>query len=86
MTTVPVQIELCGRLADSVGRHITVCIPTAGLSVETLFATLTTGFPALAQSLASGRIKACVNDKIVLNDCVVQPQDEVALFPPVSGG
>lgn len=80
------QIELCGRLADNVGRHISVACPEAGFAVEQMFASLIAEYPPLAQPLASGRIKACVNDVIVSPDHLVRPQDLVALFPPVSGG
>ncbi|MCB2015135.1 MAG: MoaD/ThiS family protein [Novosphingobium sp.] len=81
-----VQIELCGRLADQLGRQISAVVPDRGLAVEGLLATLSTTFPPLEVPIASGRIKVCVNDEIVSQDYVVQPQDEVALFPPVSGG
>jgi molybdopterin converting factor small subunit len=81
-----VQIELCGRLADQIGRYISVPLPDGGLAVEQLLAAVATGFPLLAAPLTSGRVRACVNDVIVSLNHVVQPQDEVALFPPVSGG
>ncbi len=83
---VMLEIELCGRLADMCGRRISVTVPQSGVDVAGLFATIGAGFAPLAEPLASGRVKACVNDVIVSRDHLVRPEDAVALFPPVSGG
>jgi sulfur-carrier protein len=79
-------VELCGRLADPCGRHVTVDLPPSGLSVRDLMALLGEAHPALNATFAAGRIKACVNDEVVSDDAVVVSADQVALFPPVSGG
>jgi molybdopterin synthase sulfur carrier subunit len=80
------EVELCGRLADGGDRFLRVAIPAAGCPAQDLLENVAANSPALAELLAAGRIKACVNDAIVAGDHRVAPGDVVALFPPVSGG
>lgn len=86
MADATVRVELCGRLAYMAGREVAVALPEAGLAVADLFAALARAHPALQTPLASGRVRACVNEVIVPATARVQPGDLVALFPPVSGG
>lgn len=85
-----IRVELCGRLADLAGREVTVAVPEGGLTVANLCAAIAAAHPALAEPLASGRVRACVNEAIVPASAAAtvtaQPTDLVALFPPVSGG
>ena len=53
-------------------------------SVETLLATLAAQVPALAPSLKT--ILVAVNNEYVFAEHIINPGDEIALFPPVSGG
>lgn len=84
--TVKLSVELCGRLADACGRVIDVELPQGETPVRELFAALGEAYPALGQAIASGRVRACVNEALVTPDAIVRFGDEVALFPPVSGG
>jgi molybdopterin synthase sulfur carrier subunit len=79
-------VELCGRLADSCGRVVDVELGQSETPVRDLFAALGEAYPALAPSIANGRVRACVNEALVGLDSLVRAGDEVALFPPVSGG
>ena len=80
------NVELCGKLADMVGDKIELPIPGAGCTVAALLAAVATNHAELAAEIGTGRVKACVNEVIVTSDVHVMPTDEVALFPPVSGG
>lgn len=84
--TASLDIELCGRLADACGRFVAIPVPAAGLAAGALVPAIARAFPALAEPLGRGRIRACVNDIIVSDAQLVRPGDRVALFPPVSGG
>lgn len=84
--TARLNVELCGRLADACGRMVELDLPAQEVPVSALFAALAAVYPALAPSIASGRVRACVNEALVGADSPVRAGDEVALFPPVSGG
>ncbi|WP_226699979.1 MoaD/ThiS family protein [Qipengyuania gaetbuli] len=81
-----IDVELCGKLADSYGGSVTLDISQDGLSVRELFAAVSSAYPLLAPVLAGGRIRACVNEVIVPDDAMIHHGDAAALFPPVSGG
>lgn len=84
--TVKLSVELCGRLADACGRKVDVELPQGEAPVRDLFVALGKTYPPLGQAIASGRVRACVNEVLVTPEAIVRPGDEVALFPPVSGG
>ena len=86
MPTATLRIELCGRLADACGREVELDLPDSGLPVAALLTALGDVYPVLGDALGRGRIRACVNETIVPPATVVRPGDQVALFPPVSGG
>lgn len=81
-----INVELCGKLADSYGGSVTLDIAPTGLPVRELFAAVSSAYPLLAPLLADGRIRACVNEVIVPDDAIIHRGDTAALFPPVSGG
>ncbi len=80
------NVELCGRLADACGRMVELDLPEKEMPLSALFAALAAAYPALAPSIAIGRVRACINEALVGPDSLVRAGDEVALFPPVSGG
>jgi molybdopterin synthase catalytic subunit len=53
-------------------------------NVETLLSVLAAQAPALAPSLKT--VLVAVNNDYAFLDQVLSPNDEIALFPPVSGG
>ena len=75
-----------GVRSDALGARVNVAIPEAGCSVAEARAAIAAAHPALAQDMASRRVRACVDDSIVGDDAWVTPAQSLALFPPVSGG
>lgn len=80
------EVELCGKLADSLGNAVSINIPAHGCCASTVLELAGQQYSGLATHIESGRVKLCVNDAIVTPDAMVSPRDSVALFPPVSGG
>ncbi len=79
-----VQVRLFASLREAAGTdRVTVSLDD-GATVRDLVARLEEHIPAIKG--ASGAIYAAVNDRYVSPDTPLQEGDEVALFPPVSGG
>jgi len=57
---------------------------SGAMSVGTLREAVAQQFPALAPLMQQTLV--AVNQEFAFNEDTVQPGDEVALFPPVSGG
>jgi molybdopterin synthase sulfur carrier subunit len=61
--------------------------PPSVTTVRELADWLATGRPGLAEALAApGVVRFAVNQEYVPEDAPVGPRDEVAFFPPVTGG
>lgn len=83
-----VKILFFARLRDALGEE--------GLHVgDTLFPTTVAGLRAHVQSLASGtfaeamadpNVLCAVNQRVAEEDQAVHASDEVAFFPPMTGG
>jgi molybdopterin synthase catalytic subunit len=81
---LPVKIKLFATLKERAGAaEIEVDLPAATNVLE-LRAAISRQYPALAELAA--RSVVSVNREFAFNEDAVQPADEVALFPPVSGG
>lgn len=79
------DIRLFATLKDRAGRdHIRVTLPAGAVDVRTLLAAVAAEYPALAPALSSALV--AVNRAFAVPDTPVTERDEVALFPPVSGG
>jgi molybdopterin converting factor subunit 1 len=79
-----VEIRLFATLKDRVGlARIRVPVEEPA-TVETLLAAAAEAHPSLAASLPSALV--AVNKAFADGDTAIQPSDEVAFFPPVSGG
>jgi len=77
-------IQLFARARDLAGQP-TVQIPwTAGDSVADLRRRLLEQYPALAP--VASRLLVAVNNSYADDSTTIQTQDDVACFPPVSGG
>ena len=77
------KIIFLGRLADAVGEHERdIDLPLGIADVEALRGWLSGDYPAL---LDPG-VSLVVNDVLARRDQPVSANDEVAFFPPVSGG
>ncbi|GJM41125.1 MAG: molybdenum cofactor biosynthesis protein D/E [Ardenticatenaceae bacterium] len=79
-----IQIKLFATLKDKAGSNkitITVAEPA---TVATLLEAVGTAYPAMQPTLPIALVS--VNKAYAGKDTAVSPNDEVALFPPVSGG
>ncbi len=78
------SIKLFATLRDRVGAR-TLSLPfSETVQVETLLERIASTYPMLADALPSCVV--AVNRQFANPDTPVQVGDEVALFPPVSGG
>lgn len=79
-----VRVRLFASLKDRAGReHVTVQVDEP-LTVDGLREALAAEYPALAPALPTALV--AVNQDFAFPQTPVQAADEVALFPPVSGG
>lgn len=79
-----VQVKLFASLRQAVGRAVLERKLATGATVGDLVEGLAAEYPRLTG--AASNIYAAVNRQYVTQDAVLQDGDEVALFPPVSGG
>ena len=78
------KIKLFATLKDRAGApEIDLDLPAA-TTVRELRAAISAQYPSLAELTA--RSVVSVNREFAFNEDSVKPADEVALFPPVSGG
>lgn len=78
------HVLMFGRLADIAGwRERVIDGPT---TTEALRAHLAAGDARLGEALTGVAVRAVVNRTIVTVDTPLEPDDEVAFMPPVSGG
>lgn len=83
-TILDFEIRLFATLKDRVGQdRVQVSVP-APTTVNALLAETAERFPQLAPALPT--VLVSVNKAYAGKDTALQPGDEVALFPPVSGG
>ena len=77
------KILFLGRLADAAGeRERTIDLPPEVADVELLRALLGNQLPALLDP----SVRVIVNDVLAHHGQAITATDEVAFFPPVSGG
>ncbi len=90
MTTHPgaaksVKILYFAALADELGREETVELPDAIATASQLRRWLA-GRSAAGQLLAQEQIQMAVNQEVVRACHIIRHGDEIAFFPPVTGG
>jgi molybdopterin synthase sulfur carrier subunit len=83
-----VQLVYLARLREVLGVSAeAVELPSEVATVSSLLAWLTRRGGAWAEELAPGRaVRVAVNHDVARGDTAVKAGDEVALFPPVTGG
>ena len=82
--SIRVRVKLFARLREAVGAGQMEREVSAGTTVGDLLADLRAEFPALAE--AAPRTIVALNRAFAVPDSLIRDGDEVALFPPVSGG
>ncbi len=79
------KIRTYGKLADLLGAERE--LETGGpCTVGELRALLASQCPEAAESLASQRVLACVDDTVVTESHLIRPGEAVEFLAPVSGG
>jgi molybdopterin synthase sulfur carrier subunit len=88
MSPAPVRILYFAWLRERVGTaEETVQPPEAVATVGALMAWLSARSPGHAAAFAAGgTVRCAVNQDIAAPEASVRPGDEVAFFPPVTGG
>ena len=83
-----IQLVFLARLRERFGVSREAYEMAAGIdSVEALLAAIRLRGDAFAEELAAGRaFRVAVNQEVVALDHPVKAGDEVAIFPPVTGG
>jgi len=81
---MPFTIRLFATLKDRAGRDRVQLALDTPATVHTLLAALAAEYPALREALPSALV--AVNQSFAFPETAVQPGDEIAIFPPVSGG
>ena len=79
-------VRFFGRLGDLIGREVRLDPSRPAVSVAELRRLLARQFPHAEGDIANPSVRACVGDRIVGEDYVVEPDAEVEFFPPLSGG
>lgn len=78
------KVLFFGRLAQDLGDEMLVTVPERCSSVADLRAALIQVTGSVA--LGGKRVKAIVDKVVVGDDHAIAPHQEIAFFPPVSGG
>ncbi len=86
MTQTPtaLNIRLFATLKDKAGKSRIEIPFEQPMAVATLLSQLTDRYPDMAEAFAISLV--AVNRNYADRDLIINPGDEVALFPPVSGG
>lgn len=79
------KVELYGKFAELAGRELAVDLALPA-SLAALSTAMAEQHPMLVKALAHPRTRFCVNDVVVLGEVEINAGDNVALFPPLSGG
>jgi sulfur-carrier protein len=87
-SAITVNLVYLARLREAFGRAgEPLTLPGADSSVAALLAALRERGGSFGLELATGRaVRVAVNHALVATDAALRDGDEVALFPPVTGG
>jgi molybdopterin converting factor subunit 1 len=79
-----IRVRFFARARDLVGADAATINLPEGATVEDLRGRLAKDYPRLANLLAGSAF--AVHEEFAAGSCVLTPDSEVALLPPVSGG
>ncbi|RMH00569.1 MAG: MoaD family protein [Chloroflexi bacterium] len=82
--TMNLQVRLFATLKDRAGKNKIEITLSEPATVKTLLETVAHHYPSLEPALPT--VLVAVNKAFASPDTPIQPGDEIALFPPVSGG
>lgn len=87
-STIPIRVVFLARLREEFGRAVEdIALPAEVATVGALRAWLAARGEPWARELAPGRaVRIAVNHDVVDADAAVGSGDEIAFFPPVTGG
>lgn len=81
-----ITIQFFARLREMAGTNtLQLDIPKEGFSVASLLTTLK-NHPNVGESVSAMTVLTAVNQTMARAEDRIMPGDEVALFPPVTGG
>jgi len=80
-----IKVLYFARLRESLGKTGEE-MDAQGVTVAELMTQLAARGGAWQQEFTGGRIRAAVNQTLVKNSAAIKDGDEVAFFPPVTGG
>ena len=84
---ITIRVVYLARLRDALGHHTESLSLADGATVAMLVDQLRARGGAFHAELAPGRpVRSAVNHAMVGSETVLRDGDEVALFPPVTGG
>jgi molybdopterin converting factor small subunit len=79
-------IRFYGRAAAALGREVQLMLPVRGCTIAEIRRSLAQRYAHHSEELLSLRLRPCIDDGIVAEDCIVRDDQEVEFLPPVSGG
>ena len=79
------QVTFYGKFVDLIERQVSFDLesPCTASDLRSRLAAL---YPQAGPALASSRVRICVDDQIVPDGFVIDPQKRVEVLAPVSGG
>lgn len=80
------EVLFFGRLGGQFGQRLEIDPPGEGWTVADLRRALCLRDERLREALEHPGVRACVDQQIVPEDTHLQPNQEVAFIPPLSGG
>jgi len=84
--TISITLRFFAQIKTAAGLSHRILPVAVGTSLRELLALLSNDMPALTATLTNGPLLTVVNQAQVPDDYILQPNDEVALLPPFSGG
>ncbi len=81
-----IKVLFFAALREAIGHSELQLTLPAPLQISGVLALLSATSPQVQQALAGREVLAALNQQLVASTAWVSPGDEVALFPPVTGG